>query len=212
MHLQLIAASGRSPLDRTLHGLPGDLHEPGAALAVAGLGGRNLCHHGLGPRRQWRRHEHQHHGTSAAALHGASAEHVLLRRNSFCKSSWDFWWERFRNGTWLPDFASSAWCMRWRLLRQCGRWLRPRLCLNLRPWREGRFQISDFRFQISDFRFARLSQTFEDFGFWIFSYQFLVPGSQRKLGLCWVNLKSQIYNPKSAVFFPVPGGSYVIQP
>ena len=45
------------------------------------VGGRDLRHHGLGPRREWRCHEHQHHGTGAAALHGAGAEHVLLRRD-----------------------------------------------------------------------------------------------------------------------------------
>ena len=70
-----------APLHCNFHGLAGHCHDRRATLALAGSGGRNLRHHGFGPRRQWRRHEHQHHGTSAAALHGAGAEHVLLRRN-----------------------------------------------------------------------------------------------------------------------------------
>ena len=62
-------------------GAAGHCHDRGAAFALAGSGGGDLRHHGFGPRHKWRGHEHQHHGTGAAALHGTGAEHVLLRRH-----------------------------------------------------------------------------------------------------------------------------------
>ena len=77
----LIAVRGRAAFDCDFHGPAGHCHDRGAAFALAGACGRYLRHHGFRTRREWRRHEHQHHGTSAAALHGTSAEHVLLRRH-----------------------------------------------------------------------------------------------------------------------------------
>ncbi len=78
---QLIAGGGRAPLDCTFHGLSGDCDDCGAAVPLAGRGSRHLRHHGIGAWHKWCGHEHQHHGTGAAALHGSSAEHFLLRRH-----------------------------------------------------------------------------------------------------------------------------------
>ena len=50
--------------------------------------GSDLCRHGLRPRREWHCHEHQHHGTGAATLHGTGAEHFLLRRHHVANHSW----------------------------------------------------------------------------------------------------------------------------
>ena len=72
---------GRAPFDRDFHGPAGHCHDRGAAFALAGGRGCDLRHHGFRPRRERRRHEHQHHGTGAATLHGTGAEHVLLRRH-----------------------------------------------------------------------------------------------------------------------------------
>ena len=83
----LIAVPGRPPFDCHLDGLPGNCHDRGATFPLAGARCRNLRHHGFRPRREWRRHEHQHHGTSPAALYGTSTEHVLLCRHSVADHS-----------------------------------------------------------------------------------------------------------------------------
>ena len=70
-----------APHHRHLHGLSCDLHDRCAAGANLFVGGSCLWDHGLRPRPEQRRHEHQSHGPGTPTPDGTGSEHVLLCRH-----------------------------------------------------------------------------------------------------------------------------------